>query len=244
MFFGTNLQHFRKYSGGMTQEQLAQRMGVSRQTISKWESGEVYPDIGKLMELCGIFSCTLDSLLREDLSARADSPVRIIRVERFRMARYIMISPQAEEDVCAYMDRWARASGLTSIPGYTPKRIHWGFPHVSAEQKNRFGLRGHAAACILPGGFEPACGGAEIVDQQDACYAVMTLRKPFVNGLSQRAQVYPVILDHLRETGVKMSAKNGFLPCFEWEYQKNGTVHKDFFVHCEEAPAAGTFRFD
>ena len=36
--FSTNLQ-YRRMAGGMTQEQLAERMGVSRQTVSKWESG-------------------------------------------------------------------------------------------------------------------------------------------------------------------------------------------------------------
>lgn len=39
MFLGTNLQYLRKTNGNMTQERLAERMGVSRQTVSKWESG-------------------------------------------------------------------------------------------------------------------------------------------------------------------------------------------------------------
>lgn len=39
MFFGSNLQYLRRESGNMTQEILAQQMGVSRQTVSKWESG-------------------------------------------------------------------------------------------------------------------------------------------------------------------------------------------------------------
>ena len=39
MKLGGNLQHLRKQNGNMTQEKLAERMGVSRQTISKWETG-------------------------------------------------------------------------------------------------------------------------------------------------------------------------------------------------------------
>ena len=50
MFFGGNLQFLRRRDG-MTQEKLASRMGVSRQTVSKWESGEVTPELGKLIEL-------------------------------------------------------------------------------------------------------------------------------------------------------------------------------------------------
>lgn len=238
MFLGPNLQFLRKRSGGMTQEKLAQRMGVSRQTVSKWESGDVCPEIGKLTELCDIFSCKLDALLREDMAAQAASPLRILRVKGFRMARYIMISPQAEKDVRAYMDHWILSSGLPVLPGYTAKQIHWGFPYVSAEQKNRFGLRGHAAACILPKGFEPAAGGVEIAAQDDADYAVMTLQKPFPDS------VYPMMLDHLSQLGIAKSARQGFLPCFEWEYEKNGTGYKDVFVLCEGTEAADTFRFD
>lgn len=40
MSFGNNLQYLRKLHGGLTQEKLAERMGVSRQTISKWESDD------------------------------------------------------------------------------------------------------------------------------------------------------------------------------------------------------------
>ena len=159
------------------------------------------------------------------------------------MARYIMISPHAQKDVCAYMDNWALTSGLMSVPGYVPKRIHWAFPHVSAEQKNLFGLRGHAAACILPEGFEPSYGGAEIIVQEDADYAIMTLQEPFMDGISPASQVYPVILEHLSELGIKKSARSGFLPCFEWEYQKNGIAYKDVFVHCEGGTSVDTFRF-
>ena len=44
MSFGKNLQFLRKMHNSMTQEELAERMGVSRQTISKWESETAYPE--------------------------------------------------------------------------------------------------------------------------------------------------------------------------------------------------------
>lgn len=68
--FSTNLQ-YRRMAGGMTQEQLAERMGVSRQTVSKWESGASYPEMEKLIALCGLFDCTLDELVRGGLPAAA-----------------------------------------------------------------------------------------------------------------------------------------------------------------------------
>lgn len=64
--FSFNLQQYRMDSG-MTQEQLAEKMGVSRQTVSKWESGASYPEMEKLIALCSLFDCTLDALVRGDL---------------------------------------------------------------------------------------------------------------------------------------------------------------------------------
>ena len=95
MYFGLNLQYLRKLNGNMSQEKLAERLGVSRQAISKWETEETFPEIPKLLEICDLFSCKLDPLLREDMMAREGiySPVEIVRVPAFRMARYVIISP-------------------------------------------------------------------------------------------------------------------------------------------------------
>ena len=67
MSFGRNLQHLRRLSGNMTQEALAERLNVSRQTVSKWEMDAAQPEMAKALELCRIFSCTLDNLFREEL---------------------------------------------------------------------------------------------------------------------------------------------------------------------------------
>lgn len=101
MKLGTNLQHLRKLHGNMTQEKLAERMGVSRQTVSKWETVEVVPDVDKLLELSKLFFCTIDALLSEDMTPQADyySPESIVTVPAFTLGRYVMISPQPEDDV-------------------------------------------------------------------------------------------------------------------------------------------------
>ena len=51
-----------------TQEQLADILEVSRQTISKWESDIAYPETNKLIELSKIFNCSIDYLIKEDLT--------------------------------------------------------------------------------------------------------------------------------------------------------------------------------
>ena len=53
-----------------TQEQLADILGVSRQSISKWESDIAYPETDKLIELGKIFDCSLDYLLKEEITEK------------------------------------------------------------------------------------------------------------------------------------------------------------------------------
>lgn len=66
MQFGENLQFLRKQKE-MTQEDLAEQMAVSRQTVSKWESDQSFPETDKLIALCDLFGCSMDSLLRGDV---------------------------------------------------------------------------------------------------------------------------------------------------------------------------------
>ena len=73
MSFRDNLQHLRA-TRNMTQEQLAMMVGVSRQSVTKWEAERAYPEMDKLLKLCQIFDCTLDDLVQGDLTARAPEP--------------------------------------------------------------------------------------------------------------------------------------------------------------------------
>lgn len=66
MSLGANLQFLRKKEN-MTQEQLAEVLGVSRQSISKWESDASYPETDKIMQMCDMFHCNMDTLMRGDL---------------------------------------------------------------------------------------------------------------------------------------------------------------------------------
>ena len=52
---------------GMSQEQLAERLGVSRQSVSKWEGSQSMPDMDKAVKLADLFGVSLDSLIRDDL---------------------------------------------------------------------------------------------------------------------------------------------------------------------------------
>ena len=65
MEFHEKLQELRK-SRGLTQEELAEELYVSRTAISKWESGRGYPSIDSLKEISNYFSVTIDELLSTD----------------------------------------------------------------------------------------------------------------------------------------------------------------------------------
>ena len=69
MSFRDNMQHLRA-TRNMTQEQLAMLLGVSRQSVSKWEAERAYPEMDKLLKMCGLFECTLDELVTGDLIGR------------------------------------------------------------------------------------------------------------------------------------------------------------------------------
>lgn len=63
---GEKIAKMRK-ENNYTQEQLAECMGVSRQSISKWESGLAYPETEKLILLSQLFGCSLDYLLKDEV---------------------------------------------------------------------------------------------------------------------------------------------------------------------------------
>lgn len=72
MEFLTRLKDLRRQSG-LSQEQLANRIGVSRQAISKWESGTGRPEIENLVALADVFAASVDALLGVAATSNGDS---------------------------------------------------------------------------------------------------------------------------------------------------------------------------
>ena len=64
MNFSEKLQLLRK-NKGLTQEEMAERLDVSRQAVAKWESGQVYPDISNLIQISNLLNVTIDFLVRD-----------------------------------------------------------------------------------------------------------------------------------------------------------------------------------
>lgn len=212
MSLGNNIQYLRKQKQ-ITQEQLAERMSVSRQTISKWEADEAVPELSKLIALSDLFSCKLDALIREDLNAYDEiySEITVKTVKPFKMARYVMVTPNPEDDVNRYMNDWAKRAGLLAL-NPEAKLIGWDFPYVSSELQNRFGLRGYVAAYVLPQGFEPDCPGVEYADQEEADYAVITVYDPFAAPFERIPNAYKKSWNICRRTAFGRNPETTFSP--------------------------------
>jgi len=119
MRFHEKLQDLRK-NRGFSQEELAERLSVSRQAISKWESGSAYPEIEKLVQLSEIFGVTLDSLMKE-------GPIEY--------GRGSGRSGGHAEDFPFHRPRWGGAWGYE----YKSKRTLFGLPLVHVNVG--FGIR-------------------------------------------------------------------------------------------------------
>ena len=66
MRFGDNLKNLRKLKN-ISQEELGEKVGVSRQSVSKWENSEAYPEMTNILILCKIFNCKINDLLSEKI---------------------------------------------------------------------------------------------------------------------------------------------------------------------------------
>lgn len=66
MSFSEKLLKLRK-ENKLSQEMLADKLDVSRQSVSKWESGQTYPEMDKLLAMCKIFNVTLEELTNDEI---------------------------------------------------------------------------------------------------------------------------------------------------------------------------------
>lgn len=98
MEFAEKLIALRK-SRELTQEQLAEQLNVSRQSISKWESGQVIPEVEKIVELSKAFDVTVDYLLKpseiDELSVKTEileQQMLVREQKRTQISKNIMYS--------------------------------------------------------------------------------------------------------------------------------------------------------
>lgn len=230
MSFGQNIQFLRKMHKGMTQEELAEKMGVSRQTVSKWELDAAYPEMDKVIELCKLFSCSMDKLVREDINLinEAYSNIRVEAINSFSFVKYEVISREPEDDAIKHIENWANTNGIEQ-----PQIIGWDFPYVSQEQINVYSMHGYAAACILPSNFNVTNPQLEVLTQKEQKYAVITIKEPFIEPFSIIPNAYRTLMIYMEVNGYKHKESKEIISCFEKEYTKEGIGYMDVYIAIE-----------
>lgn len=90
------IKHYRKQAG-LSQEKMAEKIGVSRQAITKWENGTGTPDIANLMAIADLFQISVDELLSNE-NQRKSSLITSMKVvlNTILMVRRILISSLVE----------------------------------------------------------------------------------------------------------------------------------------------------
>ena len=95
MKFGENLYALRK-STKMSQENLAEKVGVSRQSVSKWENGEAYPEMDNILKICKIFHCKINDLIHDDIqdidSLDEEIKMKVVKLEKEKQKKLKVIS--------------------------------------------------------------------------------------------------------------------------------------------------------
>lgn len=222
MSLGKNLQYLRRLRKNMTQEDLAEKLSVSRQTVSKWEMDSALPEMEKAIELCRIFNCSLDNLFREEMDKRMDaySNFRVEEVEGFSYVEHTVISNDPEEDALSWIDRLSGKNGVTN-----PCMIGWDFPNISVEQMNVYHMHGYTAAWVLPVGIQPE--GLEIKVQPKHRYAAVHVENPFENPFVTIPSAYQTLDSFMRVNGL-VHTESGVIPC----YETNGES-MDIYIACE-----------
>ena len=83
-----------------TQEQLADILGVSRQSISKWESDIAYPETDKLIELGKLFDCSMDYLLKEEVTEKSGAQTSDFTEKIKEIGRNVMTEKNNRKAKC------------------------------------------------------------------------------------------------------------------------------------------------
>ena len=228
MGFGENLIFLRKMRNQMSQEELAERMGVSRQTVSKWELNNCYPEMNKVIERCNIFSCSMDELVQIDMNVCEDAftDIRVEEIEGFQYIRYAVVSMEPEEDAGEHVRKWASRLEIEH-----PIIVGWDFPVVSQEQINIFHMHGYAAALILPDNQQfPLLDNMEVLKQPKQKYAAITIRNPFSAPFHLIPNAYKTLMYHIKINQLSKKEPENVISCFEKVYERDGITYMDVYI--------------
>lgn len=165
MNFGIKLQLLRK-DKRMSQEALAQQLDVSRQAVSKWETGEGYPEIDKLIMISNLFGVTLDYLMKEDSN---EDTIRAMDEDA------IILSTSELEDLIRFKERFAFTIAISVAAIISAVSLGAFFEDNNLMIGLMFLIIGVAVGCIIITGI--LSGKYEYLDKKSICLKPSDLDK-------------------------------------------------------------------
>lgn len=192
---GSNIQYLRMMHKNMTQEELANQLGVSRQTISKWELNQGNPELSKIKEICALFNCSSDELLFGNINIvdRSYSEIKIEALEAFKYIKYTVISTEPEEDAIYKIRQIAKEINIDQ-----PKLIGWDFPHLSHEQINVYHMHGYTAAIVLPKLTDINSESFSIDERKTQNYVTIEIKNPMLNPFHLVSNAYRTVFQYIK----------------------------------------------
>lgn len=125
MTLGQKIAHLRA-GRGISQEELAETLGVARQSVSKWESDQATPQLDRLLQLATLFSVSTDALLREDaaIEGGARKKNRYFGTDGFRGEANVSLTSEQAYRVGRFLG-WYYSSPLSgcTASGYRPRIV-------------------------------------------------------------------------------------------------------------------------
>ena len=116
MKFGDNLKKLRK-AKNYSQDVLAEKVGVSRQSVSKWETGDAYPEMNNILELCKIFHCKINDLINDSIidvdSLDEEVKMNVVKFKKEKQKKFKTISRVLE--VIARIGQIGTYVGITGL---------------------------------------------------------------------------------------------------------------------------------
>ena len=138
MEIGARIKEHRR-TAGMSQDDLAARVYVSRQTISSWENNKTYPDVQSLLLLSEIFDATVDSLIKGDVETMNETIERdstIMKRLSYVMLGFLLLMIACLVWICVQVFAWDWALEQTA-PTFVLALVLWGIAMFAAAWLDR-----------------------------------------------------------------------------------------------------------
>ncbi len=138
MEIGARIKEHRT-AAGMSQDDLAARVYVSRQTISSWENSKTYPDVQSLLLLSEIFDATVDSLIKGDVETMNETIERdstIMKRLSYVMLGFLLLMIACVVWICVQVFAWDWALEQT-VPTFVLALVLWGIAMFAASWLDR-----------------------------------------------------------------------------------------------------------